>query len=973
MAVAEYQYFFNHADTVQWLFDLQQLQNILQQHTINSPKALEQFLQKHPDFHLQARQELTVIAVNQAALKLYNCDSKEQFNQYLRTAVSKEQLKHLFTAILSAGETVNHYVYQAPVSIAGDEKSLLVSCIVPALNDFDKGISVSIVDITSLAEAQKDVAEREQFLGAILKAVPDILLVYDFEQQITLFQNIDLIERLGYSAEEVEESGNQLLNYIIHPDDNLGTDAIERIYQTLAEGGTFEVTIRLQHADGNWRHFFFRSAALDKNAQGDVLTAVVVVRDITDILATQQILFEQQRLYRLMADNFSDVIITTDTELTITYVSPSLALTLGYDMESFIQSPSPLSLIGLDDHMHWFKDLLKHVPARFDFAIADQEATLELNALTAAGYELPIEMKVSILRDEYGWLEGLLIVVRDASERLKREAENRLAAKVFENSLEGVYITNADGLIAQVNDAFCQITGFSQEDVLGKKPSLLSSGWRDTSFKADIEPILTSEGSWSGEIMSRRADGEAFLTWMSISEVRDGRNQLVGIITSFRDITEAKSSEESIRKLAYYDALTELPNRQLFQDRLSQALQSAKRNRHFVALLYMDLDGFKPINDEYGHAIGDRLLAIVAKRLKACVRGDDTVARLGGDEFAIVLPAQLNSNLAESAAMQVAKKVIHSLNQAVDIQEYQITIGCSIGIAIFPSDAGHDEQLIKLADAAMYHAKSAGKNNYQFYTADMYQRAQKRLMLEKEIESAINNQEFLLFYQAKLGLESGKIQAAEALLRWQHPSKGFLMPEDFIHHVDQLGLGHKVGAWVVQQVCRHMQQCPALHVSINVFNKHYREGDLYRDIQQAVAQYQIEPQRLTLEISESLVMADTDYALQLIEKLKSLGVRIALDDYASGMLSIGYLNQLSINEVKIDRQFINGINESPRKRQFVEGISALAKIFGLDVTVEGVENEQQLGLLKHIHCNYVQGYLFSKPVLLNELIRRYYS
>lgn len=971
MVAADYQYIFQQSAIAQWVIDVIPLHQMLLDKQLHTAELLEQQLQQNQQLIEQLRKKLHIIDANFTTLQLYHCQSVAEFSQFIQLHASDEQIKHLCMAILGASKTSSRYAYQTTVKVIDSYKSLLVHCEVPSLGSFHLGMNVSILDVSSLTEAENELREREQFLEAILKAVPDILLVFDFHQQTTLFQNIDLLERLGYSKEEIADTDNQLMSYIIHPDDGLGKDAMGRIYQTLVEGGIFEVTIRLQHADGQWRHYFFRSAALDKDEDGQLQTAVVVARDVSDIFKTQQSLFEQQRLYRLLAENFTDVIVITDVNLAITYVSPSIGPSLGYDMESFAQLEEPLALLGLGEHCQWLQQLLQRVPERYSLDVADQEAELELNATTAAGFSVPIEMTISILRDEYGWLEGLLIVVRDVSERLKREAENRLAAKVFSNSLEGIYITNADGVIVQVNQAFCDITGFKEQDVLGQKPSQLSSGWRDTRFKTDIEPILSSAGSWSGEIMSRRANGEAFLTWMSITEVRDGRDQLVGIITSFRDITEAKSSEESIRKLAYYDPLTELPNRQLFQDRLSQALQGAKRNQHFVALLFMDLDGFKEINDEYGHAVGDRLLAMVGQRLKACVRSDDTVARMGGDEFTIVLAGQLDRELAESAATQVAKKIIKSLNEVFDIQNAAITVGCSIGIAIYPNDAAAGESLLKYADAAMYHAKSSGKNNYQFYTDDMHKRAQQRLRLEQEILSALAEEEFLLFYQTKIRLQNGAFQGAEALLRWQHPEQGLLAPAQFLDSVNQLGLGHKVGAWVIEQACKHMLRYPELNVSINIFAKHYREGDLYQDVANALQQYDIEPQRLTLEISESLLMADTEYALQLIQELKQLGVRIALDDYASGMLSIGYLNQLPIDEVKIDRQFIAEIDHAVEQLQFVKGVTALAKTFGLTVAAEGIEREQQLDILHSIDCDIVQGYWFNKPLSLSQLAKRY--
>lgn len=971
MATLDFQYYFRHSSIVQWLLDVMPLRAYLNAKGVNDAIALEGWLDDDDDQLEQLRQCLFVSDANLAALQFYGCKDMAEFGYLIRRYASRQQVQHLCLALLAIKDESSRYSYQTELTTSSGRKVLLVNCELPALADIHRGINISMMDITLLTDAEEELQEREQFLNATLKAVPDILMVFDFKTQRTLFQNVDLIERLGYSSDDISDTDNQLISYIIHPDDGMGKDAMLQIYDTLMAGEIYELTIRLQHFNGDWRHYYFRSAGLEKDKQGRLQSAVVIARDITDVLKTRQILSAQQKRYQLLADNFTDIIVTTDTDLKVTYVSPSIESGLGFKAEEFMALEKPLAALGLASEYQRLFSRLENLPARNEQDAADQEEVLESNAQTVLGEFTPVEITVSILRDEFDLLDGLLIIVRDISERLKREAENRLAAKVFSNSLEGIYITDSEGYITQANSAFYTITGFSEKYVIGKKPSQLSSGWREINFTKDIEPALKSVGSWSGEIMSRRANGEAFLTWMSISEVNDSRDQLIGIITSFRDITEAKNSEESIRKLAYYDPLTQLPNRQLLSDRLSQALHRANRNRHFVALLFLDLDGFKAVNDEHGHAMGDYLLKEVAKRLKACVRGDDTVARMGGDEFTVVLGALVSREAAENAAMQIAKKIIKSLNQVFLIQEKEMFIGASIGISLFPDDADADEALIKLADTAMYHAKSVGKNNYQFYTADMHQRAQKRMAVEKEISKALERNEFLLVYQPKFSLPDKKLLNFEALLRWQHPEQGLLAPASFLRALDEAGMGSQVGQWVIEQACQQMVKDPHLKVSINIFAKQYRDGVLVDSVAKALEKYHIAPARLTLEISEQLVMADTGVAYAVVSDLKALGVRISMDDFASSMLSITYLNRLPIDEVKIDRQFIESIDQSPQQLKLVNSIIALAKNLDLCVVAEGVERESQLSLLEQAQCDQVQGYLFSKPVFLEQLAALY--
>ena len=484
------------------------------------------------------------------------------------------------------------------------------------------------------------------------------------------------------------------------------------------------------------------------------------------------------------------------------------------------------------------------------------------------------------------------------------EANQHLASKVFENSLDGIYLTDQAGCILQVNKAFCAITGYSQESVIGKKPSSMGAGWHDVNFGSDIQPALKAKGQWQGELLCRRAKGEAFLAWMMISVIYDDNQQFQGLITTFRDITEAKNDEENIRKLAYYDPLTHLPNRSLFHDRLLQALNGANRHRHYVAILFLDLDGFKAINDTLGHAVGDRLLTESARRLQSCIRSDDTIARMGGDEFTLLIQALADRSSAESAASHIANKIITSLNREFLIDGQSISIGVSIGIALYPDDGLSSNDLIKQADAAMYYAKKAGKNNYQFFTDDKHQRATAREDTEKHIINALEKNEFMLDFQPKFDARDMQLKGFEALLRWNHPQRGRLMPRVFMRAIEDLSLGSKVGRWVITQACEQVKEWQNSDVSphniaINIFSKHYRSGSVASDVEQALAQSGIKPELLTLEFSETLITEDVGFSYAVLKDLHKLGVRVSIDDFATGMMSLPLLNTLPIDELKI--------------------------------------------------------------------------
>jgi diguanylate cyclase (GGDEF)-like protein len=466
---------------------------------------------------------------------------------------------------------------------------------------------------------------------------------------------------------------------------------------------------------------------------------------------------------------------------------------------------------------------------------------------------------------------------------------------------------------------------------------------------------------------------------MSITQVDSVQGESLGFITTFKDITEAKSSEENIKKLAYFDPLTELPNRMLYQDRLNQAIQRSMRNRLYIVVLFLDLDGFKQVNDDFGHALGDVLLTEVARRLEQSVRGDDTVARMGGDEFTVILHALRTRELAENAASQISAKIISVLNQPFLIQGKEIRIGTSIGISTYPDDGNSIEELTKHADTAMYHAKECGKNNYQFFTEDMHQRAAQRQLIEKDILTALENGKFVLAYQPKLDVQKQKLKGFEALLRWNHSEKGMMAPNMFLKAFEDLGLGHQVGEYVLELACRKLKTFAAeglssIGVSVNIFARQFRDAGFIASVAELIDSNGIEPDRLTLEFSEKILMEDVGMSFSILSELKRLGVRLAIDDFATGLLSLQTLRRLPLDEVKIDRHMLIQIDKDAEQIDFVFALIEFARNMKLAVTVEGIERSTQLQLVKKSRADVAQGYLFAKPVLedqLDEMIQQF--
>lgn len=980
LASLRYRLAFENSAVAQWVLDLRPLYNYLQQRNLLDMNLVLQQIESEPGLLAEIKSRVAIVDANLAAAKLVNADDIAHLQRDFGAIMRNEDMQYaaLAACAVKDGPMVRSQQSEFPL-FGGGSREMLIDCFIPGEAQLDVGMLVSARDMTLLKDAEAGIAEREQFLGTVLSTVPDQLFVFDFERGESIFTNGDIGRLLGYNDSELELLGQKLISYIVHPDDRMRGDSFSSLQVELSRRGVFENAMRLQHSNGEWRHFVFRSAGLGNDDSGSVRYAVIVARDVTDVLKTERVLSEQQRLYRQLAENFSDVMITTDADLKSNYVSPSAATLLGYAPERLQAMPSAelFELLGLQPIAADLQQALqravtrrrrgKRVPKYF-------QRVVECDARRADGIITPLEAKISILHDEHMLVEGLMILCRDIGERKRVEANLRLAAKVFENSLEGIYITNADGNITQVNKAFCTITGYEPEEATGRRPSFLSSGWHDLHFRTDIEPVLHQSGYWAGELISRRKNGEAFPSWVGITEVSSDDGEFLGYITTFRDITEAKNSEQRIRKLAYFDPLTDLPNRSLFHDRLTQALQRAVRANQSVAVLFLDLDRFKAINDSMGHAVGDRLLTEAAARLRDCIRADDTVARMGGDEFTLILSGLTEREAAESAAVQVSMKIMRSLNEPFRLAGRELFISTSIGIALFPEDGSDAETLLKNADTAMYHAKAAGKNGYQFYTEAMNARSLERLELQQRLHHAVNDDELRLLFLPIVNFRTRKLVGLEALLRWQHPELGLLDPSHFMQFAEEAGIASRIGRWVLNAACQQYSQWREMglrigRMAVNVSTQHYRDGELINDVIAALDGSKLLPSQLELEFTEGALMADFGYSLSLQQDLKALGVRLSVDDFGTGYCSLNYLKQLPVDCLKIDRTFIANIDATDDDRRIAQAVIALAHSFKLDVVAEGVETEAQVNQLLALGCDEGQGYVVGQPLATRDMLK----
>jgi len=565
-------------------------------------------------------------------------------------------------------------------------------------------------------------------------------------------------------------------------------------------------------------------------------------------------------------------------------------------------------------------------------------------------------------------MEYFVAVFENITERKNAEDRLRLMAQVFKHIGEAIVITGPDNSILVTNNAFTSLTGYSQEDALGQNPRILKSGIETKEFYASMWESLLKENYWQGEIWDKRKDGSFYPKWLAITVVRNDQGEITYYIGSFTDISERKQAAQKIEYLANHDHLTNLPNRFSLMERLSQALGQAKRSTSHLAVMFIDLDHFKNINDSLGHHIGDMLLFHVAARLSESVRSADIVGRLGGDEFVVVLP-QIQSGI---DSVHIANKIQQAMSQTFRIGGHDLHITASIGISVFPHDGETIEEMMKNADLAMYSAKAKGRNNYQFFMQEMNSTAQERLLIEKNLRAAINREEFLLHYQPQIEAITGRVVGVEALVRWQHPQYGLVPPDMFIPIAEETGLILPIGIFVLNTACRQLtawlsEGLPPIRMAVNLSARQFKQDNLPRLVAEVIAESGIDPHLLELEITESVAMDNPEETILHLRRLREMGIELSIDDFGTGYSSLSYLKLFPANRLKIDRSFVQDIETDSDDAAIAAATIALAHKLGKEVIAEGVETEGQLSFLKDQQCDIIQGYFFSRPLPAAEL------
>lgn len=580
-----------------------------------------------------------------------------------------------------------------------------------------------------------------------------------------------------------------------------------------------------------------------------------------------------------------------------------------------------------------------------------------------------IRALAKVKRDEAGRPLRMIGTNWDITEQKRIENELRIAAATFE-SHDAIMIVDANERILRVNQAFESITGYGADEAVGQTPRMLSSKQHDKAFYAEMWSQILGTGFWEGEIWDRRKNGEIYPKHLTITAIKNTSGEIAEYVGIFSDISERKQSESEIQSLAFYDPLTKLPNRRLLMDRLRQAINAGERNRYGNALLFIDLDNFKILNDTKGHETGDQLLRQSAGRILACVRESDTVARLGGDEFVVIL-SNLDSERVRAAshAREVGRKILDQLNLPYKLSDEEYLCSASIGVTLFSGDDCVEDELMKQADIAMYQAKSAGRNALRFFDPEMQKSISDRVELERELRKAINLRQLHLYYQIQYTNERQPL-GAEALIRWIHPERGMVSPMQFIPIAEASTLIKDIGNWVLETACQQLSRwaenelTEPLILAINVSARQFAMPDFVGTVEKAIRTCRINPSRLKLELTESVIVNDISEVVTKMHALKALGVRLSLDDFGTGYSSLSYLKRLPIDQLKIDQSFVRDVLSDQNDAVMVKTIIDMAKNFGLNVIAEGVETQGQLEFLEKNGCLAYQGYLFSKPVPL---------
>ncbi|NJD07921.1 MAG: PAS domain S-box protein [Methylococcaceae bacterium] len=891
---------------------------------------------------------------NAAAEQMFGYSAAEALDQELHGLIAPERFRGDFRAgFVRFRENGTGNVIGRTFETLGrrrDGSELSVEISLSAVKLEERWCAIGIVrDTTERKRAERELYQREEEFRALVENSPDEIIRYDrncrrlyVNPTLARTYGQDASQLVGKTPRETDPGNPELLAYQ------------ERVAGVVASGREDQIELHLGLPGGGPANCLLIRLVPEFDRDGQVASVLGVGRDITTLKETE-------RQLRTLVENLPDLVFRFDSRGCFSYVNPNVITALGQPEAGFIG-----------------KTLCEVMPSEECRDLADQVAQVMVSGtpiacehpLTLRGTERIFDIRHIPERDTSGQIVSVLVIARDITIRKKAEEQLRQAQRVFDHTAEGIIVTDAQVRIVAVNRAFSEITGYSEADVLGRDPKLLASGRQDADFYRTMWASLIQTGCWFGEIWNRRKSGEIYPEWLNISSVEDEQGQVTHYVGVFSDITVAKRSQEALEFLTHHDSLTDLPNRLLCRSRLEHAIQRASREQRKVAVLYVDLDRFKGVNDSLGHPVGDQLLKIVARRMGGRLRQDDTLARMCGDEFVVLLEHSATPH----SVVAVAHSLLGLFASAQVVGKHDVYITASIGISLYPDDGEDADGLLRNADLAMRQAKALGRNSYHFFTAALADQASERLQLETALRRAADSGELMVYYQPQIDLLTGTLVGVEALMRWNHPDMGWISPARFVPVAEEMGLIGQLGAWVLQEACRQVIQWRRAglqvgRVAVNLSVKQLEWETLLPLVSETLVATGLAPGALELEVTESMIMRQTGRAVVALESLRDLGVRLSVDDFGTGYSSLSYLQRLPLHLLKIDQSFVRDLDRDSGDEAIVRAIIGLGRSLGLEVLAEGVETEAQAVWLQREGCQLAQGYLFGRPVSAAELAR----
>lgn len=796
-------------------------------------------------------------------------------------------------------------------------------------------------------------AERaRQLLDSALAATQDVVVICDAEERRVITCNPAVHNMLGFDPEELVGGTVERL----FPDREAFEEFTEFLSESLERWGRCDTVLQMVRRNGKLFDVSLQVTALPSTLGLDDWI-VGTIRDISELRLAERALSETREHLESTLDSLQDAVITVDPESrTILTCNPAVETMFGYAPRELIGSPTET----------FFADQATYEQLGADYARILENGGVYRRKLALPhknGHSVSVELTISALSETRGWREGIVASFRDVTQQDKAEERARLAESVVQNTVEGVMITDLERRIIEVNPAFERLTGYKSSEVIGKKPDFLRSGRHDAAFYQRIRDDLTTKGFWQGEIWHRRKSGELFPSMASSAVLRDDEGNITHYSGIFTDISHHKHVQDRLEYLTRYDTLTGLPNRASFEELIEEAVQRSGSDQPRAAVLFLDIDHFKTVNETLGHAAGDQLLRDVAHRLSQSLKPSDELARLGGDEFGII--ARGLSDPRDATAL--SKSLLDQFQKPFQLEGREIYGSASIGISLVPEDGVDARNLMKNADSALFRAKEQGRNNYEFFSREMNVKAFETLVMVNSLRHALDRDQFELHYQPRMSASDGRIVGAEALLRWNHPDLGLTMPNKFIGLAEQTGLIGALGDWVMHSALSTLAGwrdggLPPIQVSVNLSAREFAAPDLAANLKKLLGELRLDSSLVELEITESMLMSDPRRVEDTLRKLQANGVSVVIDDFGTGYSSLNYLKHFPISGLKIDQSFVRGIPGNPDDTAITRAIIAIAQSLNLRLIAEGVETEEQAEYLRQHGCHELQGFLFSPAV-----------